>query len=57
MVHLPQTATVLYPTQRAIKTYITSQIGGGAVHLTLTQIIAGPTNLDKKLLQPVVPLT
>ena len=41
------------PTQRAIKTYITSQIGGGGtlnVNLTIIGIL--PNFLDKKLLQP-----
>ena len=53
MVHLPQTATVLYPTQRAIKTYITSRLVVVQVHLTLTQLLLVlPNYLDKKLLQP-----
>jgi len=36
----------IVPTQRAIKTYITSQIGGGASTLNVNQIIAGLVQID-----------
>jgi hypothetical protein len=34
------------PTQRAIKTYITSQIGGGASELNVNSVTAGVINIQ-----------
>ena len=52
MVHLVQIVIVLYPTQKAIKTYIPPQIGGGVATLNVNSVTAGTVEITGDTISP-----